>query len=105
MSAVQIGRIIGASQVLRVEILRNDIGAGPGGDMLKGQIAASVSVLDVVSGEQLWPTDGSAGSTLSFSTPTLRMSDHNTPDGLRSTLCAGLAHKIGQLFYAHHAYE
>ncbi len=101
LSPAAAGKAVGAAQVLLVRIISSGIGAGPGNDMLKGQIAATVSIIDADTGDQLWPTDGTAGTMMSYATPALRVTDQNTADGVQNNITAGLADQIAKLFYTY----
>lgn len=101
MTPAQIGRAVGAEQILRVAIMRSSLDSGASADMLKGQIAASVTLLDTGSGAVLFPTDGAAAATITYATPMLRIGDEVNAATVRQNMCTGLADRIAKLFYAH----
>jgi hypothetical protein len=101
MTPAEIGQAIGAEQVVFVEVLRSQIAAGEGNDMLKGQIAATVAVYDAQSHQMLWPTDGSAGESVTYATPMLRSHGDVNELSMRRSIYGGLADKIAKLFYTY----
>jgi hypothetical protein len=94
----EVGRAVGADQVLFVQIQSSRLSAGATGDMLKGEISTTVSIIDAPSGRTLWPNDGSDGAAVSFSTPTLRETERNTPLAVSRLMYAGLADRTVKLF-------
>ena len=76
----------------------------PGGDALSGQIAASVKVVDVASGDTLWPTDiaEEAGYPVSASTKLGtggRAGGAGSVADVRQHLYLQLSDEIARLFY------
>lgn len=98
MSPQQLGTEAGASQVLFIDILSSSVSAGPASDMVKGDITTRVSIVDVPTGRQLWPTDGSNGAIVSYSTPSVRLTDRNTALGISRAIHAGVGVNIVRLF-------
>jgi hypothetical protein len=98
MSAGAVGRAVAAEQVLLVQVNDSTIDVAPGAGMYKGQIAAFVSFIDAASDEPLWPTDSSAGATVTYSTPMLRAGDQVTAKSVERNLYSGLADRIAKLF-------
>jgi hypothetical protein len=99
MTPAQIGRAAGAAQVIYVKIDDSNMDVGPVSDVLKGQMSATVCVIDAATGKLLWPTDGSDGVSVSYETPMMHVADDVTRSTLRANLCAGLADQVARLFY------
>ena len=103
MSIAAIGRETGASQVLYVQLKRSDVARLAGGDeTLTGQASATVKLVDVASGETLWPSDVSAEAGYPVATATglgaPRAGAGEVAD-VRQRLYFQLAQQIGRLFY------
>ena len=103
MSMASIGREVGAEQILYVQLHRSDVSAVAGGDALTGQTAASVKVVDVATGDTLWPGDagGEAGYPVAAATQlgaNNRAGGGNVQD-VRQRMYFDLSHQIARLFY------
>lgn len=102
MSMAAIGRAVGASQVLYVQLQRSDVTpmTGGGGDALTGQTSATVKVVDVATGNTLWPSDiaAEAGYPVAAGTQ-LGTNNGGTPQDVRQRMYAKLSHDIARLFY------
>ena len=105
MSTSAIGRELGASQVLYVQLQRSDVtplaGAAGGRDSLAGQTAATVKVVDVATGDTLWPggAGSEAGHPVAASTQLGNQSGSGTAQDVRQRLYAQLSDEIARLFY------
>jgi hypothetical protein len=104
MSMSAIGREVGADQILYVQLHHSDVspmpGASGGRDALIGQTAASVKVVDVATGDTLWPGGAGAEAGYPVSAATKLGSDNgaNVQD-VRQRMYAQLTHDIAKLFY------
>lgn len=97
----EIGRAVGAEQVLYVRIVDSSIDSGTAQDMLKGQMVTVISIIDPKTGKTLWPTDGSDGSTVRTATPMVRVAGQNSPATVSRALYTGVADQIVKLFRKH----
>ena len=103
MSMATIGREVGAEQILYVQLHRTDVtpmmGAA-GGDALTGQASASVKVVDVASGDTLWPggISNDTGYPVSAATKLGAHNGANVAD-VRQRMYVQLSHDIAKLFY------
>jgi hypothetical protein len=100
MSMSSIGRAVGAEQVLYVQLRNSDVAPVAGGDALTGQTSASVKVVDVATGDTLWPTD----ATVETGYPVAAASQLGTRNGgnvqdVRQRMYVDLSHQIARLFY------
>jgi hypothetical protein len=102
MSIAAIGRETGASQVLYVQLHRSDVTPLAGGDTLDGKSEASVKVVDVATGETLWPAGVAAEAGYPVSAATklgaANAGVSNVAD-VRQRLYYELGNQIGRLFY------
>lgn len=99
-SPAEVGKALKSSQVVFVQIQSSGLAADGVRDMVKGKISASVKVIEVESGKQLFPTDGTtSGLTVSYETPMLRLTDKTTVASVRRNLHFGLADRVSKLFY------
>jgi hypothetical protein len=107
MKLSEIGQAAGASQVLYVNILKFNVQDTIGSEMIKGQVDATVKVIDAATGKTLWPSDEPEGKLLSLETPQLRTGAGIGPTGggpnatetaMRDTMCREMAVRIVKLF-------
>ena len=100
MSMAAIGREVGASQILYVQLQRSDVNPMSGGDVLTGQTSATVKVVDVATGNTLWPADIAAEAGYPVGAGTRLGADNgaNVQD-VRQRMYAKLSHEIARLFY------
>ena len=100
MSMASIGRQLGAEQILYVQLHNSDVQPMAGGDALSGQTAASVKVVDVATGDTLWPGGivGEGGYPVAAGTK-LGTRDGGTIQDVRQRMYADLTHQIARLFY------
>jgi hypothetical protein len=100
MSMAAIGREVGADQILYVQLHRSDVTPMSGGDSLTGQTAASVKVVDVATGDTLWPSDTAAETGYPVAAATQLGTDRGTNvQDVRQQLYVQLSHQIARLFY------
>ena len=99
LSAAEVGRTLAAEQVLFVQINTADTAQDGVSDMLKGTISATIRVIDVKTGNQLFPSDTTDGYSVNYETPMLRLTDHNTPASVKQNLDSGMTDRIAKLFY------
>lgn len=100
MSIVALGRLAGAQQVLYITTNIQAADVAPGANMLKGQATAHVRVVDVTTGQTLWPTNESRGYPVEAETPFVYGSSAD-PSGVHRTLQQDLADQIVKLFYTY----
>ena len=100
MSVSSIGKAVGAQQVLYIQLERSDVTPLSGGDSLIGETAATVKVIDVASGETLWPNDVAAEAGYPVATAT-KMGAQNggAVADVRQRMYAQLSDQIAKLFY------
>jgi len=99
MSISQIGKLVGAKQVVYVNLTETSLIAAQGSDVLNGKVTARVKVVDVETGQARWPTDAADGFPVSVSTPMAMARDEQHETALREKLLAAAADRISRLFY------
>jgi hypothetical protein len=98
MSIAEIGRTLGARQVLYVHVDRLDVENAPGSDMVKTRIAASLKVIDATTAMTAWPN---AGDTEQFEhqTPYRRIEAGTTPSQLKREILRESGVELARWFY------
>jgi hypothetical protein len=99
MSPAQLGKALGAEQVIFVQLTNNSVFSEGTQDIFKGKIGGTVRVIDPSTGHTVFPNDGTPGASVSYETPLLRRTDQNTPFSVQRNLNAGLADQVVKLFY------
>jgi hypothetical protein len=99
MSVTDVGRAVGASQVLYVSMERSGVYVAEASEMLKGSAAARVKLIDVASGATLWPSDAPDGRFVGVESPMVHTSETVTAASVRTGLQRALADKIAKFFY------
>jgi hypothetical protein len=93
----RIGREVEAAQVLYVELKGSEAHPLAGGEGYQGQVSAIVKVVDVASGNTLWP-DSAGGYPVAASTK-VGIDAAKSPGAVQHKLYVQLADEIGRLFY------
>lgn len=101
MSIAEIGRRVGARQVLYVHIWRAEIVKPPGAGQMRGHIEAIVKVVDSATGDTRWPTDASS-EAVQITTAWIPDSSGTTDADLRARMADQMAQDIGRLFHDYH---
>jgi hypothetical protein len=96
LSPADAGRAVDAAQVLFVNLVEFTIEPALASDMAKGRVEARVKVIDVASGQTLWPMDNTQGYALWVENPYVQGVNEVT---LRAQLCHTISDRIAKLFY------
>jgi hypothetical protein len=99
LTVSQIGGETGAEQVLYVNVLSSTIQIGQGSQLVRGQMAARVKVVDVASGAIVWPEDSADGYAVAIQTPIKSLRENTTPAAARNAMFRQMADAIAKLFY------
>ncbi|HEY8665012.1 MAG TPA: hypothetical protein VIL86_00020 [Tepidisphaeraceae bacterium] len=99
MTISQVGKAVGAKQIIYINIDRSSIEEAAGTEMLKGRMAVYVRVVDAESGETVWPKENSSGWFLKSETPYLRTGGGVNEDFIRRQMTSALSEQIARLFY------
>jgi hypothetical protein len=100
MSIQDIGKAVGAGQILYVNLITAAIDHPPGSDQVKGSVAVRVRVIDVNTGDTVWPRDARDGYAMAQETPYVPETSEAADMTIRQKLCQSMATEIGRLFYA-----
>lgn len=98
MTIADIGRKLGARQVLYVNITRAEIEKPPGSGQMRGHMEALVKIVDCESADTRWPTD-SPSEFVQITTHWIPQSPKQTDDDLRAQMSDQMAEDIGKLFH------
>lgn len=100
MTISEIGRAVGAEQVLYVDMRRSNVGTIEGVP-LHGRLDVAIKVVDVKTSKTLFPQTASASYALNYETPlmTLEGGSAASPSDLRTTLLGAAGTGIGRCFH------
>jgi hypothetical protein len=105
LSIAEIGKLVGAKQVVYINLTNTSLTAAEGSDSYTGKVTARVKVVDTESGEARWPTDSVEGYPISISTPVATARNESDRNELREKLLAAASDRISKLFYKARAEE
>jgi hypothetical protein len=94
----EIGKSLGATQIIYVDLERFDIQRAIASELLGGQAEARVRVVDDA-GELLWPIDSAGGYPIAVKVEPQRVAPGGGDHAVRQELHAALADKVAKLFY------
>ena len=98
MDIPTIARMLGAKQVVYVDLVQFSIDPPAGSETLKGNARALVKVVDD-KGRTLWPRDSSVGREVKYETPYLRPGEGVDANAAQEQVYEKLADHISRLFY------
>jgi len=95
----QLGRIAGAAQVLYINLHSSSTYVGQGSEVFHGRGSALVRIVDVETGQTLWPVDAPEGFAVGQDSRLVRARPGVDDASVRRDVLHGLADQIGKLFY------
>jgi hypothetical protein len=101
MTIAEIGRRLGARQVLYVNIWRAEIVKPAGSGQMRGHMDAIVKIVDSATGDTRWPSDAPS-EAVQITTDWTPESADKTEDDLRAQMADQMADDIGKLFHDYH---
>ena len=101
MSVVAIGRALGAQQVLYIDVRDNHDESAGGSDTIRATAAARVRMVDVATGQTLWPADAADGYPVDAETEFQARGEGVSESSQMEEVRGTLANKIIKLFYEH----
>ena len=101
MTIADIGRRVGARQVLYVNIWRSEIVKPAGSGQMRGHMDAIVKIVDSASGDTRWPNDAPSEAVEITTNWTPETAD-KTENDLRAQMADQMAEDIGKLFHDYH---
>lgn len=102
MTVDEIGRRVGAEQVIYVEIFEADFVPALSGALVKAAMSVGVRVVDVETGELMWPTSMEEGHRLVIESPYHERTTTLSPDEVKEQTCRLAARQIARLFYSYY---
>jgi len=99
MTISQIGKAVGAEQVLYVDLRRVNVGEAVEGIPLHGRLDATVRIVEVKTGRTSFPVSGSGTWPVTFETPITQDTSRANPRTIRESLLRAAGTTIGQLFH------
>jgi TolB-like protein len=99
MNIQQVGKALDAKQVIYVDLLESAVTKDPSEGAVHGVAKARVKVIDVETGNTLWPSDASDGKELS-QTAEFDPADSTHAMAIHTQMLANLSSKIAKLFYS-----
>jgi hypothetical protein len=94
----EVGRAVGAKQVMYVDLQECNFDNVAGSDMFRGSIKANVRIVDVTTGQTKWPDVGD-GHPFAAQTDFTRKEARDTPLAVRNMMLEDLAAAVARLFY------
>jgi len=105
LSPAEAGRVVGAKQVLYVDVIDFRVEDAIATDMTGGRVEVRVRVIDSNSGQTLWPLDTTQGFPMTVDTQYGQSGEKQTAAALREKMCRDLSDKISRLFFKYHEDE
>jgi hypothetical protein len=102
MKITDIGRAMGAKQILYVNLKRCSVEGAIGSEDLRGSIDATARMIDVDSGQTKWPVVGD-GKDFTATTDYSRNQAKDAETTIRNSMLDDLSDAITLLFYQHEA--
>jgi hypothetical protein len=99
MKIPEVGRALGAKQVLYVDLVVSGVDITPGSELLRGRFNAVVKVVDVATGQSRWPNDIIDGFPVSWESKPQRPTDNVYPAAVRERALRVGANHVARLFY------
>jgi hypothetical protein len=99
LSIAQIGKLVGAKQVIYINMTNSSLIGAIGSDSLKGKATARIKVIDVATGAARWPTDSVEGYPISISLPDTATHSAQDENDMHEKLIAAAADRISKIFY------
>jgi hypothetical protein len=105
MKITEIGKRLGAGQVIYVDLIDSGVLEMMGNDVLRGRAAARVRVVDCETGGTKWPEGTSGGMPVGFETDLKRPAEGASYTQVREETLEKMGQKVGRLFHSWQAEE
>jgi hypothetical protein len=99
MGITDIGRKLGARQVLYVNVTYADLDVPGDTPMIRGTISATVRIVDADSALTRWPASPQDGMVVNAKSPWIRTDESNAQTDAHNQMTDTLATRIGNLFH------
>lgn len=100
MKVDEVGKQVGAEQVLFVDLVNAEVIVNSGGQLIKGKAQAFVRVVDVPTGQTLWPTNLNEGWPVSVESP-YRSGNESSADSMKEEMVRAMSGAVAKLFYTY----
>jgi hypothetical protein len=101
MKIEDIGRRLGAKQVIYINMNSIGVTYAGGADIMKGVGSVRVKVVSCANGQTLWPQESSAGYPVSFESKLITPQQEITYDQARDSTMRTMALNVSRLFYSY----
>lgn len=98
MSISDVGRALGAKQILYVHVSELNIEVPPGSEMVRVKVGASVKMVDVATAQTVWPDDGQS-EPYQYESRLERVGDNTSRTNLSKQVLHQSGVQIGRWFY------
>jgi hypothetical protein len=98
MTCQAIGRAVGAKQIIYVDLLESGVTGDISQTVVHAHAVAQVKMVDVESGNTLWPADSSHGTELEAKAD-FDPNDNSKAQSMRTEMLASLSSRIAKLFH------
>lgn len=98
MSIAEIGRAVGARQVLYVDVKQLDLENPPGSEVVKARVSVVVKVVDVATARPAWPESGD-GEPYVHETRLARVTDMSTRGSISRQVLRESGEQLSRWFY------
>jgi hypothetical protein len=101
MSIADLGKALGAEQVLYIDVRDARVESAGGSDTIRAKATVRVRMIDVATGQTLWPQDAADGEALDSTTDYAARGDGVSESSQMEAVRSIIADKIAKLFYKH----
>jgi len=99
MTIQEIGSIVGAKQIIYVDVLESSVEGAMAYQMIKASFSARVRVIETGHGETLWPADAADGYLVQIDTPYTETTRDQTDLAMRTEMLQAAGDEIAKMFY------
>jgi len=99
LSISEIGRRVGARQIIYVDLTQCDLTSDPGTEVYSLKVSAKVRVVDAITAQTLWP-DAEGGELFEYQTPPTRATSDMSASTIKRVALKLTGNEIARMFYA-----
>jgi len=99
MKISELGKTVGAKQVIYVQLLYSELQGAIGGDLLRGRAGARVRVVDCATGETKWPQGNAGGEPVAYETDLKQTGPETSATQIRQQTLEAMGQSVGGLFH------
>ena len=101
MSTAALGKAVGAQQVLYIDVRDSHVESAGGSDTIRAKASVRVKMVDVATGNTLWPPDAADGYALDAETDYAARGEGVSESSQLEAVRSIISDKITKLFYKH----